>query len=124
MLNTPHASALPPAGRRTPSLGHLLIVDDEVELMTILRDALAERGYEAVGVTSSQAALQTLQTLEFDLLLTDLMMPEMDGTTLLQAGLGIDPNLVGIIMTDRGTVQTCENGSRRSPRQPTAARAS
>jgi len=105
-------------------LGHLLIVDDEVELMTILRDALAERGYEAVGVTSSQAALQTLQTLEFDLLLTDLMMPEMDGTTLLQAGLGIDPNLVGIIMTDRGTVQTCENGSRRSPRQPTAARAS
>ena len=42
----------------------------------------------------------------FDLLLADLMMPGMDGITLLRAALQIDPQLVGIIMTGEGTIST------------------
>ena len=38
--------------------------------------------------------------------MTDLMMPGMDGIELIRAGLEIDPNLIGIIMTGHGTVQT------------------
>src|SRR5581483_10626444 len=51
-------------------------------------------------------ALEALKKESFDLLLTDLMMPEMDGLELLRAALQIDPNLVGIIMTGQGTIQT------------------
>jgi serine phosphatase RsbU (regulator of sigma subunit) len=88
------------------SLGRVLIVDDEVELTAALREMLAEQGYETVGFPSGRDALAALQARDFDLLLADLMMPEMDGITLLQAGLALDPDLVGMIMTGQGTVQT------------------
>ncbi|MBF8284957.1 MAG: hypothetical protein HW378_3872, partial [Anaerolineales bacterium] len=95
-----------PFSTPAPKLGRLLIVDDEVELMTALREMLTRQGYEAVGFTSGEQALEALREGEFDLLLTDLMMPGLDGIALLRAGLDIDPHLVGIIMTGQGTVQT------------------
>jgi DNA-binding NtrC family response regulator len=87
-------------------LGRLLIVDDEVELMSALRDILSEQGYEVAGVTNSKEALKAEQESPCDVLLTDLMMPDMDGIQLLRKCLEIDPNLIGIIMTGQGTVQT------------------
>jgi PAS domain S-box-containing protein len=84
----------------------IMIVDDEVELMTALCEALAGQGYETMGFTTGADALKVLVEQDYDLMLTDLMMPEMDGIGLLQAGLEIDPNLVVIIMTGHGTVQT------------------
>ncbi len=89
-----------------PKPGRLLIVDDEIELMTALCEMLTGQGYEAVGFASSREALQALQEQEFDLLLADLMMPDLDGIALLRAGLEMDPHLVGIIMTGQGTVPT------------------
>jgi DNA-binding NtrC family response regulator len=87
-------------------VGRVMIVDDEAELMTALCEAVAGQGYEAKGFTTGADALKVLAEQDYDLLLTDLMMPEMDGIALLQAGLEIDPNLVGVIMTGHGTIQT------------------
>jgi PAS domain S-box-containing protein len=84
----------------------MLVVDDEIELMTALCEALTVQGYKAVGSASAHQGLALLQAEEFDLLLCDLMMPEMDGIALLQAALDVDPYLVGIIMTGQGTIQT------------------
>src|SRR5262249_102926 len=89
-----------------PSLGRVLIVDDEVELMTALCDSLTDQGYEALGRTSAHEALALLQEEDIDLLVCDLMMPEMDGVALLRAALDVDPHLAGIIMTGQATVQT------------------
>lgn len=72
--------------------GRLLIVDDESDLLTSLCDILSEIGYETKGFTSGKDALKALNEQDFDLLLTDLMMPEMDGIALLQAALEIDPS--------------------------------
>ena len=49
---------------------------------------------------------QRLRAGEFDLLLTDLMMPEMDGIALIDAGEQIDPALGAIVMTGHGTIDT------------------
>jgi DNA-binding NtrC family response regulator len=49
-------------------------------------------------------ALEALRTRPFDLLLTDLMMPEMDGIALLQAALAIDDKLAIVLMTGQGTI--------------------
>jgi len=84
----------------------ILIVDDEAAQMKALCDTLKDHGYETTGFVSAQAALKALEETKFNLLLTDLMMPEMDGISLLQAAGQKDPNLVGIIMTGEGTITT------------------
>src|SRR4249920_638534 len=86
--------------------GRILVVDDEVELMKALCDSLSQEGFRVKGLSAPKPALDELRRGEFDLLLSDLMMPEMDGIQLLKQALEIDPNLVGIIMTGQGTIQT------------------
>ena len=83
-----------------------MVVDDEKQLMNVLCEMLTEHGYETAGFTSSLDGLEELKEHDFDLLLSDLMMPEMDGVTLLKSALEIDPSLVTIIMTGQGTIQT------------------
>ena len=86
--------------------GSLLIVDDEVELMRALRETLGEQGFETAGFTSPAEALDAFKSGDFDILLSDLMMPGMDGVELLRRAKAIDPNLVAIIMTGQGSIQT------------------
>src|SRR3954468_223616 len=86
--------------------GRLLIVDDEVELAHALCETLADEGYETTGANSAAEGLRRLENQHFDLLVSDLMMPGMDGIQLLRQALAIDPNLVGIIMTGQGTIPT------------------
>jgi DNA-binding NtrC family response regulator len=90
----------------TVEKGRILVVDDEIELMRALCDSLSDEGFRVKGVSAPKAALDELGRTDFDLLLTDLMMPEMDGIALLRQALQIDANLIGIIMTGQGTVQT------------------
>lgn len=87
-------------------LPRILVVDDEVRQMTALSDTLRDHGYEVVGYSSSVAALAAIAESRYDLLLTDLMMPEMDGVALLRAAHDLDPDLVGIMMTGHGTIDT------------------
>ena len=87
-------------------IGRILVVDDEVELKNALVDALISQGYEAEGFSDPFAALKHLEAEDYDLLLSDLMMADMDGIALLKSSLEIDPNLVTIIMTGQGTIQT------------------
>ena len=87
-------------------LGSILVVDDETELTAALCEMLSKQGYETTGFSNGLAALAALQARSFDVLLADLMMPEMDGITLLKKALEIDSNLVCIVMTGQGTVQT------------------
>lgn len=87
-------------------LGRLLIVDDEARNVTALLQTLAKQGYAAAGAHSAEQALAMLRSQSFDLLLTDLMMPGVDGIELLRQALTIDPYLVGILMTGHGAIDT------------------
>jgi PAS domain S-box-containing protein len=87
-------------------LGHLIVIDDETEILTPLHDLFSEWGYEVRGFTSGKEALAALKEKDCDLLLTDLVMPEMDGIEVIKAAIEIDPLLVCIIITGKGTIQT------------------
>ncbi len=87
-------------------IGNILIVDDEVELKNILVEALTSQGYEAAGFTAGEEALAALRVHAVDVLLTDLMMPVIDGIALVREAMKIDPNVVCIMMTGQGTIQT------------------
>jgi two-component system, sensor histidine kinase and response regulator len=89
-----------------PATAKLLIVDDEEALMTALCKTLELEGYSTTGFTSARKALEYLPEHEFDLLLTDLMMPEMNGIEFLRGAQQIDHDLAGIVMTGHGTIDT------------------
>jgi two-component system, sensor histidine kinase and response regulator len=84
----------------------ILIVDDEAAQMQALCDSLRATGYKAAGFTEPEAALSALATERFEVLLSDLNMPGLDGIALLREAMKIDPDVIGIIMTGQGTIDT------------------
>src|SRR5688572_25988019 len=88
------------------SPARILIVDDEAAQMKALCDTLGTEGYNVTGFNSARRALEALRKQEFDLLLTDLMMPDMDGIALIGAAREIAPDLVGVMMTGHATIDT------------------
>ncbi len=90
----------------TSAAARLLIVDDESAQMRALCDTLSLEGYATEGFTSARQALAALRPGAFDLLLTDLMMPEMDGFGLIEAASRVDAMLGVIVMTGHGTIDT------------------
>ena len=76
--------------------------------MKALCETLRDEGYETTGFSNGSDAIAALKHKPsgFDLLLSDLTMPGIDGITLLREALIVDPDLVGIIMTGQGTIDT------------------
>lgn len=63
----------------TPTMNNILIVDDTAENLSILRQILAEQGYQVRPALSGEIALKAVQANPPDLILLDIIMPEMDG---------------------------------------------
>jgi len=87
-------------------LGKVMVVDDERETLTPLCDILSEIGYEAECFVSAKEALEVFDGHAFDLILVDLIMPQMDGIAFMKAAQTKDPLLVCIIVTGHATVET------------------
>jgi diguanylate cyclase (GGDEF)-like protein len=73
-MKTPNDSLI-----QSESLGNILIVDDNAENLRVLETLLTRQGYEVRGVVNGQAALRASQTAPPDLILLDIMMPDMTG---------------------------------------------
>lgn len=89
----------------------MLAVDDEIELLDALCDALRDEGFEVAGFGDPVAALAAVPCGGFDLLLSDQKMPGMSGSELLRRSRAIDPNLVGVIMTGHGSPRAAEEAA-------------
>lgn len=74
--------------------------------MRALSDTLNAHGYVTRGFSTPLGALDDLYHESYDLVLTDLMMPEMDGVRFLGEAWKLDPNLVGIVMTGQGSIES------------------
>jgi len=84
----------------------ILIVDDNREIRTILEEYLKEEGYVAEGATDGEDALKKHLDSPFDLIITDLNMPEMTGIELIRAvGKGDSPTEF-IIITGYASLDT------------------
>jgi PAS domain S-box-containing protein len=95
-----------PAGRGE----HVLTVDDEPALVDLLRDQLQELGYRVTSHTSPVEALADFlsRPLDFDVILTDLTMPGMNGADLAERILRVRPDLPIVMATGYGHVMTEE----------------
>jgi len=84
---------------------HLLLVEDEAPLREATAERLEEEGYRVVQVGTGEAALEQLAEFAFDVVLTDLRLPGINGTKVLTSALDRYPDIVGIVVTGFGTVK-------------------
>lgn len=84
----------------------ILVVDDDASMCRYCAKALRHAGYKVTDTTSSLAALEHLRHQHFDLLLTDIKMPQLSGLELARQARTIDLGLAVIIMTGQTTLET------------------
>jgi DNA-binding NtrC family response regulator len=84
---------------------HLLLVEDEAPLRQAVAEQLADRGFKVEQCDSGEAAVARLADFAFDVIITDLRLPGMDGRALVQAAVGRYPEIVAIVVTGYGTTK-------------------
>lgn len=84
----------------------ILVVDDEAKMRRILELSLKSMGHEVEQAGDGQEALAKIESGSFDLVLTDLRMPRLDGIGLLTALRDADNDIPVIVMTAYGTIET------------------
>src|SRR6187397_2403362 len=84
---------------------HLLIVDDEAALREAIAERLADNGFVVEQAASGEEALDRLAAFAFDVLITDLRLPGIDGRKVLDAAIERYPELIAIVITGFGTVK-------------------
>ncbi len=82
---------------------HILVVDDEDLILDVIARYLAQRGEHCETTTSGQQALERVQAYDFDIVLTDLTMPGIDGLELTRRVKALRPQTVCIVMSGVGT---------------------
>src|SRR5262245_24839285 len=91
----------------------ILVVDDEKVIREILCEFLALEGYEVHSVEDGAAALAELRLRHYDLLITDLKMPGKSGIEVLSAIEAMKLNVITVVMTGFGTVETAIQAMKR-----------
>jgi DNA-binding NtrC family response regulator len=84
---------------------HLLIVDDESALREAIAERLSDHGFIVEQAGSGEEALQRLTDFAFDILITDLRLPGIDGAKVIEAALERYPEIIAIVITGYGTVK-------------------
>jgi len=85
----------------------ILVVDDEAPIRDVIRKGLSQMGgYDVEVAQNGLDAIEKIEKDVFDLVLTDLKMPEMNGLELLKTIKGIRPEVMVILMTAYGSIET------------------
>ena len=76
---------------------HLLIVEDEAALREVVAERLADQGYDVVQAANGEEAVARLAEFAFDIVVTDLRLPGIDGGKVLEAAVSRYPDIIGIV---------------------------
>jgi len=95
------------------SLKHLLLVEDEAPLRQAIAEQLGDRGYQVEQAESGEAALARLADFAFDIIVTDLRLPGIDGSAVIEAAVARYPHIIAIVVTGFGTVKDAVEAIKR-----------
>jgi DNA-binding NtrC family response regulator len=98
------------------SLKHLLLVEDETPLRQAIAEQLKDRGYRVQQAESGEAALAHLAEFAFDIIVTDLRLPGIDGSAVIEAAVARYPHIIAIVVTGFGTVKDAVEAIKRGAR--------
>jgi len=91
--------------RKIVAMSKILVIDDQAPIRRVLRDILENEGYQVSDVPSGVEALEVLKDNEFDAILCDIKMPDMDGIEVLEHIKTMCDTPV-IMITGHGTIDT------------------
>ena len=100
----------------TDTSKHLLLIEDETSLREAIAEQLADHGYEVDQADSGEAAIARLADFAYDILITDLRLPGIDGSAVVEAAVGRYPDLIAIVVTGYGTVKDAVDAIKRGAR--------
>jgi two-component system response regulator AtoC len=92
---------------------HLLLVEDEAPLRQAIAEQLTDRGYHVEQADSGEAALLCLAEFAFDIIITDLRLPGIHGSDVVDAAVARYPDVVAIVITGYGTVKDAVEAIKR-----------
>jgi DNA-binding NtrC family response regulator len=92
---------------------HLLIVEDEAPLRQAIAEQLVDHGYHVEQADSGEAAVARLADFAFDIIITDLRLPGIDGSSVVEAAVERYPDIVAIVITGYGTFKDAVNAIKR-----------
>jgi two-component system, NtrC family, response regulator PilR len=95
---------------------HLLLVEDESALRAAVAEQLADHGYHVKQADSGESAVAQLADFAFDVILTDLRLPGMDGSAVVEAAVERYPDIIAIVITGYGTVKDAVEAIKRGAR--------
>jgi antitoxin Phd len=102
--------------------GRVLLVDDDPSILASYGRTLLESGFDVIKAKDSEEALRRLKTISFDVVLTDLLTPEINGLALLEKVHTLSPDLPVIVMLDKMSnkiaVEAAERGVSQSLVKP------
>jgi len=81
------------------SMTKIMLAEDDGDMRRFLAKALEKAGHEVVAFEEGASAFEALKSTNVDLLLTDIVMPEMDGIELARRGAELDPNMKIMFIT-------------------------
>jgi len=84
----------------------ILVIDDKESMRQMLAKTLESEGYEVDVARDGEVGLDKAKEKRFDLVLTDLKLPNMDGLSVLSSFKDLDPEISVIVMTAYGTIET------------------
>jgi len=88
-----------------PAPLHLLLVEDEAAYREVVAERLTEQGYKVAQAGTGEEALGRLNDFAFDILLTDLRLPGVDGRQVLNEAFERYPDIIAVVITGFGTVK-------------------
>lgn len=88
----------------TEKKGHLLIVEDEASLREITAERLSEHGYRVTQADTGETACSLLADFAFDIVITDLRLPGMDGMAVIEKARELYSEIITVVVTGYGTV--------------------
>lgn len=94
-------------------IGSILVVDDEEEIRNTLSMVLQEEGYRCATAPNGLTAIEMIKEHAFDILITDLKMPSVDGIEVLEQTLQHSSDTLTIIITAHATVETAIQALRK-----------
>ena len=83
----------------------ILLVEDEEDVREVLRKQLQQEGYEVIEAKTGSEALALAKRSSFDVLLADVMIPDVNGIELIQKVGHLDSSPVTIVMTGYGSIE-------------------